>query len=232
MLDTVGFITDLPHGLVESFKATLEEMHFADVIVHVRDISHPQTLYQRDTVLQVLKEIGVGEEELAQKYIEVWNKIDLIEDRRQFEEQYAQELEESKPDYPVVMMSCKTGENKSLFLEKVGELASKVMGKKYYRLEYPYDQHNKRISWLYKHSSITQEEDFEYEGDVISVKVLLDEVTYQRYLKEFEREIFDSSAARSGVTSKNLQAHMGEKRQDRPAALEGRGMPPPGWTNS
>jgi GTP-binding protein HflX len=41
MLDTVGFITDLPHGLIESFKATLEEINFADVIVHVRDISHP-----------------------------------------------------------------------------------------------------------------------------------------------------------------------------------------------
>ena len=54
MLDTVGFITNLPHGLVESFKATLEEIHHADLLVHVRDISHPQTNYQRDTVLKVL----------------------------------------------------------------------------------------------------------------------------------------------------------------------------------
>lgn len=45
MLDTVGFITDLPHGLVESFKATLEEIHHADLLVHVRDISHPHTNY-------------------------------------------------------------------------------------------------------------------------------------------------------------------------------------------
>ena len=41
MLDTVGFITNLPHGLVESFKATLEEIHYVDLLVHVRDISHP-----------------------------------------------------------------------------------------------------------------------------------------------------------------------------------------------
>jgi len=179
----------------------------------------------------VLKEIGVSEEELSSKYIEVWNKIDLIEDRGQFEEQYAQELEDSKPDYPVVMMSCKTGENRSLFLEKVGELASTLMGKKYYRLEYPYDEHNKRLSWLYKHASITQDEDFEYQGDFISVKILLDEVTYQRYLKEFEREIFDSSAARSGRSGRNLRVEKGEKRRNRPVR-EGRGMPPPGWTNS
>jgi GTP-binding protein HflX len=45
MLDTVGFITKLPHGLVSSFKATLEEIHYADAVVHVRDISHPQTNY-------------------------------------------------------------------------------------------------------------------------------------------------------------------------------------------
>lgn len=60
MLDTVGFITDLPHGLVQSFKATLDEIHAADVLVHVRDISHPFTDHQRSTVLSVLKEIGVA----------------------------------------------------------------------------------------------------------------------------------------------------------------------------
>ena len=80
MLDTVGFITELPHGLVESFKATLEEVLYADVLVHVRDISHPHTNYQRDTVLKVLKEIGIPDEVFSKKYIEVWNKIDLIED--------------------------------------------------------------------------------------------------------------------------------------------------------
>lgn len=64
MLDTVGFITDLPHQLVESFKATLEEIHFADVILHIRDISHPQSEHQKQTVLRIMKEIGVPEETL------------------------------------------------------------------------------------------------------------------------------------------------------------------------
>ena len=80
MLDTIGFITNLPHGLVESFKATLEEIHYADVLVHVRDISHPFTNYQRDTVLKVLKDIGVPDEIFENRYIEVWNKMDLLED--------------------------------------------------------------------------------------------------------------------------------------------------------
>lgn len=80
MLDTIGFITNLPHGLVSSFKATLDEIHFADILVHVRDISHPYSNYQRDTVIKVLKEIGVSDEKLSNRYVEVWNKIDLLKD--------------------------------------------------------------------------------------------------------------------------------------------------------
>lgn len=178
MLDTVGFITDLPHGLVESFKATLQEIHFADVIVHVRDISHPQTQHQRDTVHRILAEIGVSDQQLREKSIEVWNKIDLVEDRSALDEQYTEAIEQQERGYPIVMMSCATGENKSQLLDRISSLTSKLMGKRLYRLEYPCEEHNHRLSWLYKHASITKEEDFEYLVDTISIKVLLDEVTY------------------------------------------------------
>ena len=94
MLDTVGFITDLPHGLVDSFKATLDEVLYADVIVHVRDISHPHTEHQRELVLRVLSEIGVSSEQISKKYIELWNKIDLIEDRDKIEEDYLHKLDD------------------------------------------------------------------------------------------------------------------------------------------
>ena len=77
-MDTVGFITNLPHGLVDSFKATLEEVHQADLIVHVRDISHPQADFQKATVLRVIKELGLPEEMLKERYVEVWNKVDLV----------------------------------------------------------------------------------------------------------------------------------------------------------
>lgn len=60
LLDTVGFITNLPHGLVESFKATLDEIHMADILVHVRDISHEHNKLQKETVVDVLQEIGVS----------------------------------------------------------------------------------------------------------------------------------------------------------------------------
>ena len=72
--DTVGFISDLPTQLVAAFRATLEEVVSADLIVHVRDISHPDSDAQRADVEQVLKEIG-GE---SAPRIEAWNKIDAL----------------------------------------------------------------------------------------------------------------------------------------------------------
>lgn len=74
--DTVGFISDLPVQLVEAFRATLEEVVEADLLVHVLDASAPNLDEHRDTVLQVLQQIGVSEEKLR-NMIEVWNKIDL-----------------------------------------------------------------------------------------------------------------------------------------------------------
>lgn len=73
--DTVGFISDLPTELVAAFRATLEEVLSADLILHVRDISHPATQEQSDDVLDILNTLGVnGETPL----IEVWNKVDQL----------------------------------------------------------------------------------------------------------------------------------------------------------
>ncbi len=75
--DTVGFISDLPTQLVAAFRATLEEVLSADVIAHVRDISHPETEEQRTDVMSILSELGVGDDRTV---IEVWNKIDQVAD--------------------------------------------------------------------------------------------------------------------------------------------------------
>jgi GTPase len=78
--DTVGFISDLPTELVAAFRATLEEVLDADLILHVRDVSHPETALQAQDVEAILRSIGVEEDRAM---IEVWNKIDLLpEDAR------------------------------------------------------------------------------------------------------------------------------------------------------
>jgi GTP-binding protein HflX len=76
--DTVGFITDLPTSLVAAFRATLEEVVSADLIVHVRDISHPDTAAQKRDVETVLTELGVDAADREGRMIEAWNKIDLL----------------------------------------------------------------------------------------------------------------------------------------------------------
>ncbi|WP_299907279.1 GTPase HflX [uncultured Paracoccus sp.] len=73
--DTVGFISDLPHELVAAFRATLEEVLEADLILHVRDISHPETEEQAADVAEILDGLGVDEDVAL---IEVWNKIDAL----------------------------------------------------------------------------------------------------------------------------------------------------------
>lgn len=86
--DTVGFVSDLPTQLVAAFRATLEEVISADIIVHVRDISHPETDAQREDVLQILRDLGVLDDDLAVRQpdvVELWNKVDLLDGERRDE---------------------------------------------------------------------------------------------------------------------------------------------------
>ena len=78
--DTVGFISDLPTELVAAFRATLEEVLAADLILHVRDIAHPETDIQAEDVHDILNSLGVGS---GTPMIEVWNKVDLLDEDRQ-----------------------------------------------------------------------------------------------------------------------------------------------------
>lgn len=76
--DTVGFISDLPTMLVAAFKATLEEVTEADLILHVRDIAHPDSEAQREDVDRVLAELGIDARRPG-RVLEIWNKIDLVD---------------------------------------------------------------------------------------------------------------------------------------------------------
>lgn len=83
--DTVGFISDLPTTLVAAFKATLEEVIEADLILHVRDIAHPESQAQAQDVEVILSDLGVETATGNGRIVEVWNKIDLLDGARQSE---------------------------------------------------------------------------------------------------------------------------------------------------
>ncbi len=109
--DTVGFISDLPTQLVAAFRATLEEVEEADLILHVRDVSHPDSEAQRDDVLTVLQELGI-ELEHDDRVVEILNKIDRlpVEERERLGWQ-----EERKPE--LLPISALTGAGATRLLD-------------------------------------------------------------------------------------------------------------------
>jgi GTP-binding protein HflX len=102
--DTVGFVSDLPTELIAAFRATLEEVREADLLVHVRNMAHPDREAQRDDVDDVLTSLGLGEED-APPRIEAWNKVDLLS-----AEERGRLVEEAKRRDDVVPISAVTGE--------------------------------------------------------------------------------------------------------------------------
>jgi GTP-binding protein HflX len=102
--DTVGFVSDLPTELIAAFRATLEEVRAADLLVHVRNMAHPDREAQREDVDDVLVSLGLAEEG-APPRIEAWNKVDLLtsEDRARLQE-------ETRRRDDVVPISAITGE--------------------------------------------------------------------------------------------------------------------------
>jgi len=111
--DTVGFISELPTMLIAAFRATLEEVIEADIIVHVRDVSHLDADAQSADVANILRELGVDTEDPG-RILEVWNKIDLlsVQDRARLENTAARRTLEIRP----VLISARTGEGISSLL--------------------------------------------------------------------------------------------------------------------
>lgn len=144
--DTVGFISDLPTELVAAFRATLEEVLAADVIVHVRDISHPETEEQAEDVRSILDSLGVAED-TAQ--IELWNKLDQLG---------PEELETVRiraarnPDVHVT--SALTGEGLDKFLEAVTEALGAERAEEDLVLGFA---EGKRRAWLFEKGLVEEE---------------------------------------------------------------------------
>lgn len=154
--DTVGFISDLPTQLVAAFRATLEEVTAADVIVHVRDIANPDSLAQKRQVLDVLEELGLIEGEGAAPTIpivEAWNKWDLLPPDRAAElaEQIA-----AHPDEVIVPLSALTGEGCEELLAAVSRLLTS--GARPHEFIVPVSD-GQRLAWLHAHGEVVADED-------------------------------------------------------------------------
>lgn len=150
--DTVGFISALPTHLIAAFRATLEEVTEADIILHVRDISHPETEAQKQDVLDILKSLNVIEDE-TKKIFEVWNKTDLLDD----DEREVMENMALRHDN-VAMVSALSGAGCDILLEKLDiELAK---GKKIFTLTFTHDA-GAEIALYYRYGEVMSREDTE-----------------------------------------------------------------------
>jgi len=173
--DTVGFVADLPHDLVAAFRATLEEVTQADVILHVRDIANPDHQAQARDVLAVLAELGVSAETVP--IIEVWNKVDLLP---RDENGDIPALANTAPVGRVVAsipVSAKTGEG--LDELKAAIEAALSAGSRTYRVHVPHAAGGD-VGWLYGHAEIIERLEPTEKGSDFVVRV------EPRHLREFQ----------------------------------------------
>ena len=157
--DTVGFISDLPTHLVAAFRATLEEILEADLILHLRDISDPDNAAQAADVLRILDDLGINEAtDAPAEILEVWNKVDLLPDSA------AESLrDQAGAGGDTVVVSATTGVGLDDLLSAIehtlsGRLLNRDVVLKASELSH--------LSWLYDHARVHQREDRE-DGSVL-----------------------------------------------------------------
>ncbi|MFZ0349048.1 MAG: GTPase HflX, partial [Pseudolabrys sp.] len=145
--DTVGFISDLPTMLVAAFRATLEEVIEADVILHVRDISHDDSGAQSHDVGKVLGELGI--ESSDPRLLEVWNKIDSLNSDQRLRVSNLAERQQDR-SYPL-LVSALNGEG----VERLLAAIETRLGEARQTLQLSIDPSDGAgLSWLYRHSEV------------------------------------------------------------------------------
>jgi GTP-binding protein HflX len=168
--DTVGFVSDLPTELIAAFRATLEEVQSADLIVHVRDMSHPDCEAQKEDVDDVLASLGLDAEDSPPR-IEAWNKVDLLEG-----EERAHLFGEAERREDVVPISALTGEGLDALKAAMAECLRKE--ERLHELVLPTSA-GERIAWLHSRGEVV---DQQVDGDDLRLKVRLSADNYARFV--------------------------------------------------
>ncbi|MDQ3143543.1 MAG: GTPase HflX [Pseudomonadota bacterium] len=167
--DTVGFVSDLPTELVAAFRATLEEVASADLILHVRDRSHPDSDAQAADVVKILADLGLDQEDSPPR-LEVWNKIDRMEG-----DERAQMLGEAARRDNVVAVSALTGEGIETLRDAIADLLH--AGGEMHHLKLSSGD-GERIAWLHARGEVLDQRS---DGDALHVAVKLSPENWERF---------------------------------------------------
>ena len=151
--DTVGFITDLPTELIAAFRATLEEVREADILVHIRDLSDPDHEGRKADVESVLTALDCGPAH-GQPLIEAWNKIDRLDDEARDEMVWAARMAAGKSRVAVHPVSAVTGEGVAQLLEAIDA----ALGREDHRISVELEPGQDEVSaWLHEHGEVVSE---------------------------------------------------------------------------
>ena len=172
--DTVGFVSNLPTTLVAAFRATLEEVLEADIIVHVRDVAHPDTEPQKQDVLDVLKDLGVELESDGEKtpMLEAYNKADLLDEAGRLLLTGASDRQEDH-----ILISGLTGEGCEELLTRIEEMLGAE--DQSYDITVPFAD-GAALAWLHQHTDVEKEDASEH-GMELHVRMC--DADYARFVK-------------------------------------------------
>lgn len=161
--DTVGFISDLPTHLVAAFRATLEEVLEADLVLHVRDMSDPDNAAQAGDVMRILADLGIGEKVAEERIIEVWNKVDRLEP-----EAHDAILQKADGRANVRAVSALSGEGVDALMDDISVRLSGVLTETTIVLSI--DQ-LPLLSWVYENAIVDGREDREDGSVVLDIRL-------------------------------------------------------------
>ncbi len=167
--DTVGFVSDLPTELVAAFRATLEEVASADLILHIRDRSHPDSDAQAADVVKILADLGLDQPDSPPR-LEVWNKIDRMDG-----DERAQMLGEAARRDHIVAVSALTGEGIEPLREAIADLLHK--GGEIHHLKLSSGD-GERIAWLHARGEVLDQRS---DGNTLHVAVKLSPENWERF---------------------------------------------------
>lgn len=186
-MDTVGFMSDIPTGLMECFIATLEDAMMADLIIHVQDLAHVNVLDQREHVEKTLNglmfESEVTKGKLLDNILNVGNKCDLVEDLKEAVELFDELINDNQTAEPMHFISCANGDGLDRLKYAIEKNILKVTERKKIIFRIPVA--GKEYSWLNSNTTITQIEEEDANSDYMKVHVISTDLALIEFKNNF-----------------------------------------------
>ncbi len=176
--DTVGFISDLPTSLIAAFRATLEDVIEADILLHVRDVSHGDTQAQAEDVEGVLRELGIEPD--AERIIEVWNKADLLDEGERTRLLNLSAAHRGAGPAPI-LVSALTGEGLAALTERIE--AQVARARSTFAVTLP-PEDGAALNWLYENAEVLDRQS--ETGGAIALTIRIAPEKEPRFLNRFE----------------------------------------------